>query len=361
MVNKQMKNAMRSVNFEFTINNNEENLMDGHTNAGVSLECGDKDCVIFKVDCGSALCNQENIIEIDIKKYRDDDNIVKIFKQNRIKYLPHALIIKDNNVGVIQASLLNSLINHQSVRYLFNNYFFIRKLIISEIKNREWLDTNIEQINNNIKYSYFMQYNEDKIIEKIINDILLYDYNKLICTQDGMYQHMIYNISHPPPPLFVSVDCSNRDELITKYIKAKNMKQIYTCTLTDTKYMNKCISFDKMYQYDYEWLLKEIMYNVLKSIDIVEKNMDNKYIVEKFIDALLEYKKNMPIFKQLETEIYYNNGKDNSIYDVIKCNEQIKKLSNGVEILKVITADPEAEADPEADKQQLLKLFFPPP
>jgi len=180
-----------------------------------------------------------------------------------------------------------------------------------------------------------MQYNEDKIFEKIINDILLDDYNNLICKEHGRYAHMFYYKNDPPSPLFVSVDCSNRDELIATYINKNNINKIYTCTLTDTQYMDKCISFDNLYSPDYEWLTKEVMYNLLNSIELINMNKKiyNNYEKKKIINAFNEYTKNIPIIKKLETEICYKK----KIVNLTECNNKINSImTHGNKLLNLI-------------------------
>jgi hypothetical protein len=336
-----LNNCMRSYAFEFTRMNGNE--------SGITVECNDHQVKIFKVDGGNALCNH---LYNDILEHTQNNMVG--FSNMKAGYLPHALLIYPDNMPiVVQSSLLSKLINHQTICKFSDNYYFIKKIIIEEIKNRKWLNRGIVKINNNVEYSYFMQYNEDKIVEKIINDILLEKYNERFCPNE--YTEFVYYIHFPPSPLFVSVDCTNRTELVKKYITKENMKHIFTCTLTDTKYMNKCISFDKMYNYqtDIDWLLKEIMFNLIELLNNIKIDR-SKYIIVKLVDAILEYKKEYTTIKIIGTNMKY---KDQYI-DINYCDEQIEIISNiGSQILEIIKSEENPEANPDAYKQQLLQLF----
>jgi len=224
-----------------------------HLQSGFAMECqNDKTDYykIYKIDVGVSPGNWDNNYIDNTLLNIDDSSEIKTSKVQAYfgQSVPQILMICDDKIVALKSTISNAFINH-TCKYPEG----ITK-ILKSLKSEK--DADVSPPKNLTEYNYFIKYNEDKILENKINNII----DIINCKDKRKYD--IEQIE------YVKIDCSNRDtDLITKYINSDNIPYIYTCTLTDTKYMNKCISFDKMYDPDAEWLNKEKIYNIMKMTD----------------------------------------------------------------------------------------------
>jgi len=266
--------------------------------SGITFEKGEE-YEICRVDTGSSITNIRFDIINDIEQYSIESELKKLLEQ----FIPQILLIHNDKSYVIKSKIRNALINHP--------IYMINKNIQSEFNTLTQEKSQNVEANNENKHNYYVRYNEDKILENIINNIIDNLNKDIMCKNqptlkhniDGPYDNPYYVYSH------VVVNCSNRDILTKKYICEKYKDYIYNCTFTDTIIINNCISFDKMYNPDSEWLKKEIIYNFIKTSECLSKCNNDECLLSQFINAMYEYAK---YYSYNNETIIYNNKTINS-------------------------------------------------